>query len=159
MLGKLGGAAHLVFRHRLPERNGRSLHRLIAGGAAWRTAARLEALPNPRKIVSLSAADTAGVGGVAVQFDDVIRREARNLMQIVDVLGDDSGNLAGFVKRGKRAMTASRLCRGEGRLHRKAPPPCLVPGVLAGNEFIERNRTVARPQSAGRAEIGNSAFG
>ena len=109
MLGKLGGAAHLVFRHRLPERNGRSLHRLIAGGAVWRTAARLEALLDPRKIVSLSAADTAGVGGVAVQFDDVIRREARYLMQIVDVLGDDSGNLAGFVKRGERAMTASRL--------------------------------------------------
>ena len=55
-------------------------------------------------------------------------------------------------------MTASRLGGGESRLHRKAPPPRLVASILAGDEFIKRDRTVARPQSAGRAEIGNSAF-
>src|SRR5882757_712750 len=119
----------------------------------------VEALPDPRKIVSMSAANAAGVGGVAVQFDDVFGREARYLMQIVDVLGDDGGNFAGLVERGQRAVTASRLCCGKGRLHRKAPPPRLVAGIPAGDEFIKRNRTIASPQSAGRAEIGNSAFG
>ena len=80
-------------------------------------------------------------------------------MQIVDVLGDDGRNFAGLVQRSERAVTASRPRRGERRLHRKAPPPRLVPGTRAGDEFVERDRAVARPQSAGRAEIGNSAFG
>ena len=93
-----------------------------------------------------------------MQLDDVFGREARYLMQIVDVLGDDGGNLAGLVERGKRAVTASRLGSGKGRLHRKAPPPCFVARILAGNEFIKWNRAVAGPQSAGRAEIGNSAW-
>ena len=91
MLRQLSGAAHLVFRHRLPERDGRGLHRLIADDAVGRTTRRVEALLHPGKIVSLSAADAAGVGGVAMQLDDVIRRETRYLMQIVDVLGDDGG--------------------------------------------------------------------
>src|SRR5882672_5923511 len=159
MLGKLGGAAHRVFRHRLTERDGGGLHRLVADGAVGCTACCVEALPDPRKIVSMSAANAAGVGRIAVQLDDVFDREARYLMQIVDVLGDDGGNLAGLVERGQRAVTAPRLCCGKGRLHRKAPPPCLVAGILAGDEFIKRNRAVAGPQSAGRAEIGNSAFG
>src|ERR1700726_3251500 len=96
----------------------------------------------------LSAADAAGVGGVAVKLDDMFGRKSRYLMQIVDVLGDDGGNLAAPVQRSQRAMTASRPRRGEGRLHRKAPPPCLIPGIPAGDEFIERNRAVAGPQSA-----------
>src|SRR5258708_28330770 len=80
-------------------------------------------------------------------------------MQIVDVLGDDGGNLAGPVERGERAVTAPRLCSGKGRLHRKSPPPGFIPGVGTGDEFIERDRPVAGPQSARRAEIGNPGFG
>ena len=94
-----------------------------------------------------------------MQLDDVFGGEARDLMQIVDVLGDDGGDFAGLVERGQRAMTASRLRRGEGRLHRKAAPPCLVACIRAGDEFVERDRPVAGPQSARRAEIGNAAFG
>src|SRR5260221_7073958 len=47
-------------------------------------------------------------------------------MQIVDVLGDDGGDLAGPVERGERAVTAPRLCRGKGRLHRKTTPPSFI---------------------------------
>ena len=94
-----------------------------------------------------------------MELDDIFGGEAGDLMQIVDILGDDGGDLAGLVERGERAMTASRLRRGKSRLHRKAPPPCLVPGVRTGDEFIERDRPVAGPQAARRAEIGNAAFG
>ena len=76
MLRKFGGAAHRVFRHRLPERDGRGLHRLVACGAVGRGARLVEALLDPRQIVGLPAADAAGVGGVAMQFDDVIGVEA-----------------------------------------------------------------------------------
>src|SRR5258705_4823215 len=141
MLRQLSSAAHLIFRHRLPERDGGGFHRLIADGAVRCSARRVEALLDPGKIVSLSATDAAGVGGITMQFDDVIGREARYLMQIVDVLGDDGGEPARFIEPSQRAMAASRLCRGEGRLHRKAPPPCLVPRVLAGGEFIQWDRT------------------
>ena len=85
--------------------------------------------------------------------------KTRVLMQVVDVLGHDGGNLARLIKRRQRAMTAARLGRGEGRLHRKPPPPCFVAGVLAGDEFVVGDRPVAGPQSAGRAEIGNAGFG
>src|SRR6266849_2276451 len=158
MLGKFGGAAHLIFRHRLPERDGGGLDRLVADRAVGRGTGRVKALPDPGKIVSPSAADAAGVSGIAVKLDNMIRREAGDLMQIVDVLGDDGGNLAGLVERSERAVAAPRLCCGKCRLHRKAPPPSFLPGVRACDEFIERDRTVAGPQSAGRAEIGNTAF-
>src|ERR1700687_6131999 len=79
-------------------------------------------------------------------------------MQIVDILGDDRRNLAGPVERGERAVTAARLCRGKGRLHRKTPPPGFGPRVRAGDEFIEGDRAVADTQSPGRTEIGNSGF-
>ena len=133
-LRQFRGAAHLVFRHRLAERDRRGLHRLVAGRAVGRAAVFVEARLHPGKIVGLPAADAAGIGGVAVKFDDVIGLEARHLMQIVDVLGDDRGNLAGPVERGQRAMPAPGLCRRKGRLHRKAPPPRLVARVrLATN--------------------------
>ena len=80
-------------------------------------------------------------------------------MQIVDVLGDDRGNLAGFIKRGERAVASPWPRGGECRFHCEAPPPCLVAGIRACNKFVEWNWTVAGPQSAGRAEIWNPAFG
>src|ERR1700738_2471920 len=157
-LREFGGASHRIFRHRLPERDGGRLDRLAADGAIGRGAGLVEAPPDQSKVVSLSAADAAGVSGVAVQLDDVFGCQPRFLMQIVDVLGDHGGDLAGPVERSQCAVAAPWLRRGEYRLHRKAPPPCLVAGVLAGNEFIERDRAVAGPQSARRAEIGNAAF-
>src|SRR3981081_1708503 len=95
MPGKFGGAAHRVGRHCLPERDGGGLYRLVAESAVGRAADFVEAPLDPGKIVSLPATDAAGVSGIAVKLDDVLGREARYLMQIVDVLGDDGGDLAG----------------------------------------------------------------
>ncbi len=145
MLREFRGAAHRLFGHRLSERDGGGLDRLVADGAVGRAADFVEALLGPGKIVSLSAADAAGVSGIAVELDDVLGCETRSLMQIVDVLGNDGRNLAGPVERGQRAVATSRLCRGECRFHREAPPPCLVPGVRTGDKLVEWNRTVAGP--------------
>src|SRR5258707_6407931 len=98
-------SAHLFFRHRRTERDGGGLHRLVADGAVGRTACCVEALPDPRKIVSMSAANAAGVGRIAVQLDDGFGRESRYLMQIVDVLGDDCGNLSGPLEQCQGART------------------------------------------------------
>ncbi len=76
VLRQFGGAAHLIFRHRLSERDRRGLHRLLAGGAVGGAAAFFEARLYPGKIIGLSAADAAGIGGIAVQFDHVIGLEA-----------------------------------------------------------------------------------
>src|SRR5258708_29406806 len=129
MLREFRGAAHRLFGHRLSERDGGGLDRLVAHGAAGRAADFVEALLDPGKTVSLSAADAAGISGIAVELDDVLGCETRYLMQIVDVLGDDGRNLAGPVERGQSAVAASRLCCGECRFHRDAPPPCIVPCV------------------------------
>src|SRR5579863_9451576 len=80
-------------------------------------------------------------------------------MQIVNVLGDDGGNLAGAVERGERAMAAPWLGRGESRLHGEAPPPGFVARIFADDEFIKGDRPVAGPQPARRAEVGNTALG
>src|SRR4030081_4012469 len=136
MPGKFGGAAHRVVRHGLPKRDGGGVYRRVTDSAVGRAADFVEAPLDPGKIVSLPATDAAGVSGIAVKLDDVLGREARYLMQIVDVLGDDSGGLAGPVERGERAVTASRPRRGECRLHRQAPSPCLIPGLGARDEFI-----------------------
>src|SRR3979409_1015799 len=101
MPGKFGGAAHRGVPHGLPERDGGGLYRLVADGAVGRAADFVEAPLDPGKIVSLPAADAAGVSGIAVKLDDVLGREARYLMQIVDVLGDDGGDFVGPVERGE----------------------------------------------------------
>src|SRR5580700_9796385 len=56
-------------------------------------------------------------------------------------------------------MTTSWRSRSERRLHGKAPPPRFVPRRPAGDELIKRNRPVAGPQPARRAEVGNAALG
>ena len=86
---------------------------------------------------------------IVMKFDHVVGLEARHLVQVVDVLGDDRRNLAGPVERSQRAMPAAGLRRRKCRLHRKAPPPRFVPRVRAGDEFIKRDRAVTRPQPAG----------
>src|SRR5579871_2502657 len=80
-------------------------------------------------------------------------------MQIVDVLGDDSRDLACTIERSERAMSASGPGGSKCRLHGKPPPPGFVARLLVSYELVERDRPVARPQSARRAEIGNAAFG
>ena len=94
-----------------------------------------------------------------MKLDHMFGGEAGHLMQVVDVLGDYGGNLARPVERGQGTVTAAGFGRRKSRLHRKAPPPGFVAGILAGDEFIERDRPVAAPQPARRTEVGNAAFG
>jgi hypothetical protein len=94
-----------------------------------------------------------------VQLDHVFRCNSRALMQIIDVLGDHSRRLAGAVKACQRKMSATGARAGEMRLHREASPPGFVAHVLAGEEFIERDRPVFRPQPPGRAEVRNATLG
>ena len=119
----------------------------------------LELFLHPGQFVALRAFETDGVGRIAVQFDDIVRRDAGVLMQIVDILRDQRRNLAGAVEPGERAMAAARFRLGETLLHDEAPPPGLVAHLAAGHEFVERDRLVLGPQAAGRAEIRNAAFG
>src|ERR1700755_3297254 len=67
MLRQFGGAAHLVFRHRLAKGNGRGLDRLVANCAVRRPTYCIEALFDPRQIVSLPATNAAGIGGVTMK--------------------------------------------------------------------------------------------
>src|ERR671934_2921151 len=80
-------------------------------------------------------------------------------MQVVDVLRDYGGRLAGAVEARERKVAAARLGGGELRVHGKSPPPRLVPHLLAREELVERDRPVLRPEPAGRAEIGDTALG
>src|SRR6476659_4073768 len=102
MLSEFRGAAHRLFGHRLPKGDGCGLDGLVADGAVGGAPNLVEALLDPGKIVSLSAANAAGVSGIAVKLDHVLGCETRYLMQIVDILGDDRRNLAGPVQRGER---------------------------------------------------------
>src|SRR5205807_1765181 len=144
--------AHRILWHRLPERDRRGLYWIAAVRAVGCSTGFFEQMLHPREVVSLAATDAAGVGRVAVQFDHVIGLEARRLMQIVDVLRDDAGNLAGSIERRKRAMPATGLGCCKRRFHRKAATPGLVARFLAGDKFVERDRPVACPQPSGRTE-------
>ncbi len=135
------GATHRDFRHRLAERDRRGLDRIVAGRAGRRDAARgVELLPHPVDLVALAAADAARVARIAVQFDHVVRRDTRTLMQIVDILRDHARHFSGAIQRGDGAMAASRFRRSERRLHREAPLPGFVARLLAGDELVEGNR-------------------
>src|SRR3954468_140008 len=85
-----------------------------------------EFLFHPRKLVASPAIEAGRVGGVAVEFDDVVRRNTRRLMQVIDILRDESGRLARTIKRRQRAMTAARLGFGETCLHGEPPPPGFI---------------------------------
>src|SRR3569832_1632789 len=80
-------------------------------------------------------------------------------MQIINILGDDRWYFASAIERGERPMATPGSCGFEGGAYGEAPPPRFVARLAACNEFIERDRPVAGPQSAGRAEIRDSAFG
>jgi len=78
------------------------------------------------------------------------RQPAENRPGVVSALsGEGIGALTSVIE--------TRL--GESRFHRKAAAPGFVPRISARDEFIERDRAVAGPQSARRTKIGNAAFG
>ena len=94
-----------------------------------------------------------------MQLDDVFGRDARGLMQIVDVLRHHRRHLAGAIEASQRPMAAPRLGLAELVAHGEAAPPGFVARFLAGQELVERDRPVLGPNPARRAEIGDAAFG
>src|SRR6201999_211270 len=103
----------------------------VADGAFGRMAGLREALLRPGQFVAFSAIQTGGIGGVAVQFHDIIRPKSGGLMQIVDVLGDDRRYLPRLIKRSQCTMAAAGFCNAEMLLHGEAPPPAFVAPLLA----------------------------
>src|ERR1700719_3866807 len=80
-------------------------------------------------------------------------------MQVVDILGDDGGNLAGAIEARQRPVTPPRPGIAELVGHGKTPPPGFVARLLAGQELVERDRLVLGPKAPGRTEVGDAAFG
>ena len=94
-----------------------------------------------------------------MQLDDVFGRNARGLVQVVDILSHHAGRFARR-DRAKRAPVApARLRAAELFLHGEAPPPGLVARLLAGDEVREVDRPHPGPDAAGGTEIRDAAFG
>ena len=74
-------------------------------------------------------------------------------MKVVNVLRDDTGQLAGAIERCERAVTAAGLCGAERLLHGETPLPGFVARFLAGDELVVHDRPVLGPNPAGRTEI------
>src|SRR6202166_2306715 len=80
-------------------------------------------------------------------------------MQVVDVLGDDGGNLAGAIEARQRPVSPPRPGIAELVGHGEAAPPGFVARLLARQELVEWDRLVLGPKAARRAEIRDAAFG
>src|ERR1700688_4767198 len=80
-------------------------------------------------------------------------------MQVVDVLGDDGGTLAGTIEARQRPVSPPRPGIAELVGHGKAAPPGFVARLLARQELVERDRLVLGPKAPRRTEIGDTAFG
>src|SRR5579864_4873527 len=160
MKRKVLGALHCGIGHRLAERYGRGLDVAAAARAVGRAAVRgIHALPHPGEFVAFIAIEACGESRIAVQLDHMLRGKSRRLVQVVDVLGDDRGHLAGAVKARQRPVAAARPGIAELVGHGEAPPPRFVARLLARQELVERDRLVLGPQAPGRAEIGDAALG
>ena len=94
-----------------------------------------------------------------MQFDDLVAGDARRLVQPVDILGDDGGDLAAPHQRIDRAVAAVGFGRLEDVLHREAPPPGFAARLLGGQELVEIDRRHLRPDAARAAEIGYAGLG
>src|SRR6202451_1444671 len=80
-------------------------------------------------------------------------------MEIVDVLGNDGGHLAGAIETRQRPVAPPRPGIAELIGHGEAAPPGFVARFLAGQELIERDRLFFWPKAPRRAVIGDAAFG
>jgi hypothetical protein len=63
--------------------------------------------------IARKAVQATGMGRVAVRLDDLFHQYARGLVKIVDVLGDDMGDLAALDQLRHRQMGPIGLCRAE----------------------------------------------
>src|SRR5690348_8232437 len=116
-------------------------------------------LAHPGELIAPGAIETGRVRRIAVQLDHLLGRNARSLMQVVDVLRNDCRSLARTMERRKGTMPPAGTSCGKLGVHGEAPAPRLVTRLLARHELVEGNRPVLCPHAAGRAEIRNAAFG
>src|SRR6185312_15848129 len=91
-------------------------------------------------LVAPVALQALGVRRIAVQFDDVVRRNPRGLMQIIDVLGYHRRHLAAAVEARECAMSPARTRILETVLHGEPPTPGLLTHLAAGAEIVEIDR-------------------
>jgi len=82
-------AAHGFFGHGLAEGDGGSLDDAFAVIADGEAFVFLEGGEDGSEGIAASAVEAFSVGGVAVEFDDLIVGDAGVLVEVVDVLGDD----------------------------------------------------------------------
>src|ERR1700730_18330044 len=80
-------------------------------------------------------------------------------MQVVNVLGHNSSDLAGAIKARQREVPATRLGVAKLILHGKSSAPSLIAEILTGQEIAKRDRLIASPQTTRRAEIGDARLG
>ena len=94
-----------------------------------------------------------------MDLDDALRRYAGGGVQPVNVLGDDVGDVAQLHQPRHRPVAWTGFCLGDGLADHQEAPPCLEAGVFGGQKRTVFDGLVARPEAAGRAEVGNAAFG
>ena len=80
-------------------------------------------------------------------------------MEIIDVLGDDSGTLPGLVERSERPVATAGFCTAELLFHREPPAPAFVPRLLARQKVAKLDRSHLGPDAARRSEVGDAALG
>ena len=93
------------------------------------------------QLVALAALQADGVGGVAVQLDDLAVGHAGVLVQVVDVLGDDARH---FARARTSRATAQWPAIGLGARPAGCAAKCAPPGLAAlssaGDEILEVDR-------------------
>jgi hypothetical protein len=108
-------------------------------------------------IIPCVAIETRGLPGGTVQFQYALT--SANLMQAIDVLRDNASNLASRFPAGKNRMRDIRLGISKVAVHFAFLPPVFVTTIGASKKLIKVHSAILRPYPAGRAEIGDAAFG
>ncbi len=155
------GLLHRQRRHGLPEEDGVGLDDPATGGTSRHVLPGLQPLLDRVPRDTGATVEAAHASRVAVQLDDLLGRDARPLVQVVDVLGHDavqesepiegSDGLVGRVRPG----TPDRPVQLP--THRPVPPAPLGRGheALVGEVL----GTVAGPDPGRAAEVRNAGFG
>src|SRR5438270_3924389 len=104
----LARAAHGHFRHRLAKGDCRRLY-VPAALAFRRRASLFEIAPDIRKFVAALTNKAAGVGSVAMQFDDALVGNSGRLVQTIDILSDDGAHASGLDQSRQCTMTVATL--------------------------------------------------
>ena len=94
-----------------------------------------------------------------MQLDHAFGSKARGLMQVIDVLRDQRGDLAGAMQGGQSLMSTARTCGCKTRFHGEPPAPSLVTHILTGDKLVVRDRAVFGPKPARRPKVRDPALG